>query len=164
MAGDVKIGMIGAGYAAHVRACAVKEFDSKRLLMSGVYDKNPGHSSEFSKEFGVKSFSSLDGILDSSDINTVSVAVPNKYHYEIVKQALERGKNAICEYPLVLDRYKKGEELVRLSEKNNLLLHVGHTMNYDADYQLVESHRKDLAPLSCIIRTDAAMMSPSLVS
>ena len=147
MTGDIKIGMIGAGYAAHVRATAVKAFDSKRLVMDGVYDKNQVHSNEFSKEFGVKTYSSFDGILESSEINTVSVAVPNKHHYEIVKKALGMDKNVICEYPLVLDSYKKGEELVRLAEKKNLLLHVGHTMNYDADYQIVESYRKDLGRL-----------------
>ncbi|MCK5570438.1 MAG: Gfo/Idh/MocA family oxidoreductase [Spirochaetes bacterium] len=144
---DLKIGLIGAGYAAHRRASAIRELDSKRLVIKGVYDKNTEHSSEFSKEFNINSYTSIEEMCIDTGINTVSVAVPNKYHYEIVKYALENGKNVLCEYPLVLDKYKKGEELVRLAGKKGLFLHVGQTMNYDADYKLIESYRKDLGRL-----------------
>ncbi len=147
MTGDIKVGLIGAGYAAHRRASAIRELDSKRLVIKGVYDKNTEHSSEFSKEFNINSYTSIEEMCIDKGINTVSVAVPNKYHYEIVKYALENGKNVLCEYPLVLDKYKKGEELVRLAGKKGLFLHVGQTMNYDADYKLIESYRKDLGRL-----------------
>ncbi len=141
------IGMIGAGYAAHLRAQAVRTLNSKRVIIRGVYDKNIKNAVEFSKELSVCTYSTLEEICRNDEINTVTVAVPNKFHYEIVKYALERNKNAICEYPLVLDKYKKAEELVTLAEKKNLFLHVGQTMNFDADYTMVQSYRKELGTL-----------------
>jgi predicted dehydrogenase len=141
------IGMVGAGYAAHLRSYAIREYKSERFEIQGVFDTNFNHSEKFSKELKVRSYSSLEAICAESAINTISVAVPNKYHYEIVQYALTKNKNVICEYPLVIANYDQALDLVALADKNDVFLHVGQTMNYDPDYKIVETFRKDLGKL-----------------
>jgi predicted dehydrogenase len=139
--------MVGAGYAAHLRAEAVTELADRRVRISGVYDSVPEHGSQFAAELSVRAYSSLEEICGVEEINTISVAVPNRYHYEIVKYALMRGKNVVCEYPLVIEDYERGAELVGLAEERGLLLHVGQTMNYDDDLRLVERYKEELGTL-----------------
>jgi predicted dehydrogenase len=141
------IGMVGAGYAAHLRAQAVVQFGSERIRIGGVYDKNPKHGSQFAEELGVSPYSSLERICSDELINTVSVAVPNRHHFDIVKYALNHDRNVICEYPLVIQNYEQALELVDLAERRDKLLHVGQTMNYDDDFRLVENHRHELGRL-----------------
>ena len=143
----LKIGMVGAGYAAHLRAQAITQFENERIRIKGVYDKNPNHSRQFSEEFGVSSYASLEKICSEENINTISVAVPNKYHHGIVKYALERNRNVICEYPLVIDDFEHARELIRMAEERGKILHVGQTMNYDDDYRLVERYKRELGTL-----------------
>lgn len=143
----LRIGMVGAGYAAHLRSQAIVTLKNKRIGIKGVYDKNPNHAQQFAEEFGISQYSSLEEMCSDENINTISVAVPNNFHYSIVKYALGRNRNVICEYPLVIDDLKRAVELRDTAEKQGLFLHVGQTMNYDDDYKLVERYRKELGKL-----------------
>jgi predicted dehydrogenase len=147
MAENLKIGLVGAGYAAHVRADAIRKLASGRIRIVGVYDVKREHTEQFAKELGVTSYPSLEALCDSREINAISIAVPNRHHHGIAKYGMERGKHVLCEYPLVVDRYVKGEELVRLARKKKLFLHVGQTMNYDADFALIQARKRSLGTL-----------------
>jgi hypothetical protein len=136
-----------AGYAAHLRAQAVVQMGHERIRIRGVHDKNPKNCSQFAGELGVPPYASLEKICSDESINAISVAVPNRYHYEIVKCALDHGRNAICEYPLVIQDFEQALELVALAEERGVLLHVGQTMNYDDDLGLVLQHRNELGRL-----------------
>lgn len=57
------------------------------------------------------------------------VATPAVTHYEIVKQSLLAGKDVFVEKPLAIT-VKQGEELVKLAEKGNRILMVGHILQY----------------------------------
>jgi predicted dehydrogenase len=148
MAESLKIGLVGAGYAAHVRADAVRKLASERIRISGAYDVKRGHTELFAKELGVTPHPSLESLCDSAEINAISIAVPNRHHYDIAKYGMERGKHVLCEYPLVVDRYGKGEELIRTARKKRLFLHVGQTMNYDADFALIQTKKRELGTLA----------------
>ena len=55
------------------------------------------------------------------------MATPAKTHYPVAKQAMETGKHVLVEKPLALEK-KHAEELIHLSEKNNVNLMVGHVL------------------------------------
>ena len=40
-----------------------------------------------------------DELLNDEDIDVMYIATPNHLHYQMCKQALERGKHVICEKP-----------------------------------------------------------------
>jgi predicted dehydrogenase len=57
------------------------------------------------------------------------IATPAETHYELVKQALEAGKDVFVEKPLALT-YEQGAHLVRLAEAYARILMVGHVLEY----------------------------------
>jgi UDP-2-acetamido-3-amino-2,3-dideoxy-glucuronate N-acetyltransferase len=71
----------------------------------------------------------LDVILADNEIDAVVLATPAVLHYEQVKQALQAGKHVFVEKPLAL-HHNEGRELVELAEAKDLVLMVGHILEY----------------------------------
>jgi predicted dehydrogenase len=64
-------------------------------------------------------------MIDSERLDFVIVATPTKFHFPMVKYALEKGIHTFCEKPFSLT-IKEGEEMVSLAEKNSLVNQVGY--------------------------------------
>jgi len=105
------------------------------------------YTSRFSKEFSIRCFSSLQEIWSDNNVNTILISTPNKYHNDLIDNALESGKNIICEYPLVTSDYKDAGSLLKKAKKKGLFIHVGQTMNYDADAFFILSNIEKLGRL-----------------
>lgn len=144
---ELRVGMVGAGYAAHLRARAIRTFNSERVRMVAVFDKEAVHARQLAEEHGLACPASLEELCAYPGLNAVSIAVPNRFHFEIARYALERGLHVLCEYPLVLADYRQAASLARLAERRGLALHVGQTMNYDADHRFLLEHRGELGRL-----------------
>jgi len=144
---ELRIGMVGAGYAAHLRARAIRTLASDQLRAAAVTSRDPGRGGRLAEELGVPYFASPEQLYAAGKVNAVCIAVPNRLHVRMVRQALERGMHVLCEYPLALEDYRQAESLVRLAERRGLALHVGQTMNYDADHRFLLEHREELGRL-----------------
>lgn len=68
-------------------------------------------------------------ILDNPEIRQIALASPVFKHHEMAKQALLAGKDCYVEKPLCMT-VEEGEELVRMAEERNLILMVGHILQY----------------------------------
>jgi predicted dehydrogenase len=147
MKGKLIVGVIGGGFASHLRCNASKEIDRERLELKGIYDRNTKNKASFANEYGIKSYTNLEDMLSDKEINTIFVCVPSKYHYESIKSALKYDKNVLCEYPFIVDNYKNAEELMKTAKKKNLFIHVGQTMNYDEDKDFILKHKDKLGKL-----------------
>ncbi|MFC1978762.1 Gfo/Idh/MocA family protein [Chloroflexota bacterium] len=71
-------------------------------------------------------FSSL---LKHEEIDGIAIASPAVLHYSMAKQVLLAGKDVFVEKPLALN-IGEGEELVKLAEKMNSVLLVGHILEH----------------------------------
>lgn len=71
---------------------------------------------------------SLEAALRTSVAGLV-IATPAETHYDLVKQALEAGKDVFVEKPLALT-YEQGAHLVHLAETSERILMVGHVLEY----------------------------------
>ena len=82
------------------------------------------------------------GIIGDPAIQAVAIATPVRFHYEMAKLSLENGKHTFIEKPMA-SSVAECKELVRIAEKNNLVLMVGHTFIYSTPIrkikQIVES-------------------------
>ena len=70
-----------------------------------------------------------EDVLAEPTITRVAIAAPAARHYELVKAALNAGKDVFVEKPLCLDE-REAEELVALAERDGLILMVGHLLQY----------------------------------
>lgn len=140
--------MIGGGRGSQIgyihRAAA--ERDHLFQLVAGAFDINPERCVDFGTNIGVEAercYSDYKVMLAEEakredGIEVVSIATPNKFHYEMCKAALEAGVHVICEKPLTFT-VAEAEELKALSEEKGKV--IGVTYGYSG-YQMVHQARK----------------------
>lgn len=69
-------------------------------------------------------------IINDPAIDALIIATPAKTHYEIAKLAIENNKHILIEKPMALST-KEASELIELSRKKNIVLMVGHIMEFN---------------------------------
>lgn len=74
--------------------------------------------------------------LRAPSVDTVYLGVPNHVHYLYAKQALEAGKNVICEKPFTVHAAET-EELIALAEKKELFLWEACKIPYSRTYKVL---------------------------
>ena len=81
-------------------------------------------------------------VLNRPDIDGVVIATPAETHYNLAKEALLAGKHVYVEKPLVFIE-SQAEELIRLAEKNDRVLMVGHLLQYHPAFVKLKTLVKD---------------------
>ncbi|KPL11990.1 MAG: oxidoreductase [Bacteroides sp. SM23_62] len=72
-------------------------------------------------------------LLKDGSIELVVVNTPDRFHYEMAREALEEGKDVILEKPFVLDS-RQGDELITLAADRGCLLSVFQNRRWDGDF------------------------------
>jgi len=136
-------GMIGGGRGSQIgyihRASAAR--DGLFTLVAGSFDIDFERGVAFGKNIGVDESRCYSDYITmfreeakrKDGIQVVSVATPNRFHYEMSKAALEFGLHVVCEKPLTFT-VKEAEELKHLALKNNRV--VGVTYGYSGHQML----------------------------
>lgn len=78
---------------------------------------------------GVQFTTNFQSVLQNPDIKQIAIAAPAVLHHSLAKQSLLAGKDTYVEKPLCLDAVE-GEELIALAKSKNLILMVGHLLQY----------------------------------
>ena len=121
--GLIQVGLVGTGYAAKLRAEAVRS-DSRAALVA-VAGHNPEKTQAFSQQHEISLVEDWQSLVQRSSLDLIIVANVNREHGAIVRAALQSGKHVVVEYPLALD-LAEAIELVALAKAQNKLLHVEH--------------------------------------
>ena len=121
----VNIGIIGLGYwGPNILRNLTKVYDSN---VTYCCDINPSRYDQIKKIYPwIKYTKDSNEIINSSDVDAVAIVTPVNTHYNLVKDALEADKHVLVSKPLT-DNISSAEELVEISNKKNLVLHVDHT-------------------------------------
>jgi len=119
----LKAGIIGLGKMGISHAAIVGPHKDVDLV--AVCDTSSLVLEAFRKFTSVRIYEDYKKMLDSENLDFVVVATPTKFHFPMVKYALEKGVHTFCEKPFSLT-LKEGEVLVNLAEKNNLVNQVGY--------------------------------------
>ena len=117
----IRVGLVGTGYAARVRAEAFSSDGRSQLLAVAGHS----HTATFAAAHGIQAVGHWQYLLNDPAIDLVVVANVSALHGEIVAAALNAGKHVVVEYPVSLD-IEQAERLVKLADSKGLLLHVEH--------------------------------------
>jgi predicted dehydrogenase len=91
-------GIIGAGMIADFHAKAIQAIDNARLI--GFCGTNATKSKALAGKYRCRSFDSSHELLQSDEIDIVTIATPSGAHMEPAIEAARMGKHVICEKPL----------------------------------------------------------------
>jgi predicted dehydrogenase len=119
---------------------------SGRVFHAPFIDLNPGFqllgSWERSKRIiqehypRVKSYPSLESVLEDRLVDLVIVNTPTSTHYEYARKALEAGKHVVVEKAFTTT-VAEAVELKTLAERNKLKLSVFQNRRWDSDFKTV---------------------------
>jgi len=144
----IRWAMVGGGRGSQIgyihRASAAR--DGLFQLVAGAFDIDPARGIDFGTHLGVdetrcyKDYAEMIRLEAQREdgIQAVSIATPNKFHYEVAKTSLEAGLHIICEKPLCF-RTSEALELKSIAQEKNLAICV--TYGYTG-YPMLQQARK----------------------
>ncbi len=112
-------GIIGAGLIADFHAKAIESIPNARLV--GICGTNKNKVQNLTGKYHCRAFSHHSEMLQSDEIDIVTVATPSGAHLDPVLEAARMGKHVICEKPLeiTLDRI---DRMIEAHKKAGTLL------------------------------------------
>ena len=129
----MRIGVIGFGQWGPNHVRNFRNMDDCEVKR--VCDATPARLAAVKKQFrDVETTADPAAITLAPDIDAVIVATPTSTHFALVKQALEAGKDVLCEKPLATTA-AECRELCELAAAKNRVLMVGHVFLYNPSVQ-----------------------------
>jgi len=134
----MKIVQIGAGGWGknHTRIL------SQLGVLSAVCDADSQRSKEYGEKYSVNHYESLDDLLISEEFDGAFVVTPTSTHTEIATKLLEAKKHVFVEKPITY-KSEDGEKLVKLAEKNKVILTCGYIERFNPVVDLVKNYVKE---------------------
>ncbi len=126
----LKIGVVGIGHMGRYHVNILAGIENVKLV--AVCDANQEAVDKVADSYNIKGFTDYKKFLKTVD--AVVVAVPTFLHYKFASEALEAGKHVMVEKPITKTVYY-AEKLIKLAEKKNLFLQVGHVERFNAAVQ-----------------------------
>ena len=139
--GKIKVGVIGVGHLGSHHARIYSQLPEAEL--SGVYDINQGKSQKVAGDLGVKSYDSLESLLQ--EVKVVSIAVPTSTHFQVAKEVLQEKIDCLIEKPIT-QTVSQAQELIDLAQKQKLIFQVGHIERFNPAILALKDLKINLEP------------------
>jgi len=129
----LKAGVLGAGHLGKIHLKLINQSDKYEL--TGFYDPIKENAEKVEKEFGYKSFDSIQELIDAVDV--VDIVTPTLSHFDCAKEAIEKGKHVFIEKPIT-KTVEEAEILIELLKKHNVKGQVGHVERFNPAFTAVK--------------------------
>ena len=143
----IKIGVIGAGHLGKIHLKLLLELKDKYEVV-GFYDPDRENAKIVNRTFRVKSFKTIDQLIDESDV--VDIVSPTVSHFECASKAIKSNKHVFIEKPLT-QTVLEAEILTNLSREAGVKVQVGHVERFNPAFKkavdfvnqplFIETHR-----------------------
>lgn len=97
MTQPLRIGLVGAGFAARFHIHNLRRVYGVPLAIAGVTARSAASRTAFAREFSIPAFDSFEALCDAADV--LSLCTPPSTHEPLALEALARGKHLIIEKP-----------------------------------------------------------------
>ncbi len=111
-------------------------------VLTAVCDTDSQKSKEYGEKYSVNHYESLDDLLISEEFDGALVITPTSTHIEIAIKLLEAKKHVFVEKPMTY-KSEDGQKLVRLAEKNKVILTCGYIERFNPVVSLVKNYVKE---------------------
>lgn len=133
----INFGFIGAGQIAHFSASSVVKHTNAKLI--AAQDLNAERLSDLMQAFDIPNgYETAEALLACPEIDAVYIAVPNKFHAPLAKQALEAGKHVILDKPFAFS-HAEALEVAEVAERTGKTFFLGMNQRFVSDHQKVRS-------------------------
>ncbi|MGB6015688.1 MAG: Gfo/Idh/MocA family oxidoreductase, partial [Nodosilinea sp.] len=119
----VRVGMVGTGFVARLRADALQGMESAQLV--AIAGHTQAETASFAEQYNAAALDHWQDLISRPDLDVIMVCHVNSEHSTVVAAALEANLHVVVEYPLALSA-EKAESLLTLAQTKQRLLHVEH--------------------------------------
>lgn len=130
----IRTGLVGYGSVAEKMHAPLIDV-CPDLDFVAVVERNGNRCEEkFPK---VKTFRSLEDLLDSESVDLVCITTPNEFHYPMAKKCLLSGKHVVVDKPVTVHSWE-AEALQKIAQEKGLVCSVFHNRRYDGDFRTLQ--------------------------
>ncbi|MGW4407374.1 Gfo/Idh/MocA family protein [Nonomuraea sp. NPDC004702] len=129
------VGIAGLGLISKTHAAAYQRMSDVVDLVAGC-DVDPGAASAFTAEFGAKTYTGLQDLIEDPRVDVVDLILPHHLHHDAAMAVLDAGKHLILEKP-VAPTYEQSVAIQRRAAEAGVHFMVAENSRYIAAYQAV---------------------------
>ena len=118
---SIGIGIVGCGIIANLHAHAIRAAGD--LLLVGACSRSDASAEAFCTRQNIRKFESYEKMLESPEIDAVSLCTPSGDHCAQILQALEAGKHVVVEKPMCIT-LEECDRVIRKAEETGLTVCV----------------------------------------
>jgi myo-inositol 2-dehydrogenase/D-chiro-inositol 1-dehydrogenase len=131
--GKVKAGIIGSGFEADIHAAAFQILPDEAEVVA-VASPTEGRAAELARRYGIpRVFRDYREMLAEPDIETVTIAAPNRLHARMVIDIARAGKHPVCEKPLSMT-LAEADEMLDTCRSQGVLLAYAEELFFTPKY------------------------------
>ena len=128
MAPTLNVGLAGLGSVSRTVLGNVNKVPNVKL--TAVADVRQEPLDRVASEYGVETFTSVEGMCASPNVDAIWICTPNQFHAEHTIMAAESGKHVINEKPMALS-LEQAQTMVDAVERNGVRYVQGHSKIFD---------------------------------
>ncbi len=136
MSRTIKTAVVGYGYAG-------QKFHSYLISLTpglelyAVSTRNPERRAQAEADYGVKTYASLDALLQDAEVELVVIVTPHDTHRDLCVQTMDAGKHCVVDKALCLTQ-KEADDMIAARDRNGVLFSVFHNRRWDGDFLTVK--------------------------
>jgi hypothetical protein len=128
----LKAGVLGAGHLGKIHLKLLQQ--STKYELVGFFDANQEAAKAIEIEFGYRSFSSMDSLIEACDM--VDVVTPTIYHYDCAEKVIKAGKHLFIEKPIT-HTVEEADTIRDLAKKFGVRGQVGQVERFNPAFMAV---------------------------
>jgi predicted dehydrogenase len=134
---DLRFGVIGAGQISHYACGAIN--GHARAKVVAAHDPNADRLAELAKGHGIaRTHAQVEALLENREVDAVYIAVPNKFHAPLARQALQAGKHVILDKPFAMN-VTEALEVAAAARTAGKVFTLGMNQRFNASSQKVRA-------------------------
>ncbi|MBZ0243421.1 MAG: Gfo/Idh/MocA family oxidoreductase, partial [Bacteroidales bacterium] len=129
----LKIGVLGAGHLGKIHLKCIQQIPTYELV--GFYDVDPENAKTVAKDFGIKSFDSIDDLIEATEV--VDIVTPTISHFSCASKSPQKSRHVFIEKPVVATP-EEANALIEIAMKSHVKVQVGHVERFNPAFLAVQ--------------------------
>lgn len=121
----MKLGILGAGFIAHVMADTVLRMQAAghgEVELYAVAAREEDRARDFARQYGMPcAFGSYEAMLQDPAVDFVYIATPHSHHYRHIRLCVDHGKPVLCEKAFTVNA-RQADDVLRRARARGVLV------------------------------------------